>query len=90
MRIKSLLAAASVLAATPALADTTLIHAGSVVTDAAGEASGPSTITVTDGRIVSIAEGIQPPPAGVEGVDLTDKTVLEQVDWVMVRGRVIE
>ena len=76
MRIKSLLAAASVLVAAPALADTTIIHAGSVVTDAATEPSGPATITVTDGRIVSIAEGIQPPPAGVEVVDLTDKTVL--------------
>ena len=76
MRIKSLLAAASVLAATPALADTTLIHAGSVVTDAASEPSGPATITVTDGRIVSIEDGFQPTPEGATMVHLPDKTVL--------------
>ena len=74
--LSALLASIAMVAPAVGHADTTLIHAGSVVTDAAGEASGPSTITVTDGRIVSIAEGIQPPPAGVEVVDLTDKTVL--------------
>ena len=76
MRIKSLLAAASVLVAAPALADTTIIHAGSVVTDAATEPSGPATITVTDGRIVSIEDGFQPTPEGATMVHLPDKTVL--------------
>ena len=78
MKIKALLALAAALAATPAMAqtpDTIVIHAGSVVADAAGEASGPATITVTDGRIVSIAEGIQPAPAGTQVVDLSGKTV---------------
>ncbi|WP_374408174.1 amidohydrolase family protein [Pelagerythrobacter sp.] len=75
MRTKALLALAAAIVSTPALADTTVIHAGSVIADAAGEASGPATITVTDGRIVSIAEGIQPAPAGAELVDLVDKTV---------------
>ena len=76
MKIKALLAAAGVLVATPALAETVVIHAGAVVTDAASQPRGPSTITVTDGRIVSIADGIQPAPSGVEVVALTDKTVL--------------
>ena len=78
MKIKALLALAAALAATPAMAqtpDTIVIHAGSVVADAAGEASGPATITVTDGRIVSIAEGIQPATAGAQVVDLSGKTV---------------
>lgn len=78
MKIKALLAFAAALAATPAMAqtpDTIVIHAGSVVADAAGEASGPATITVTDGRIVSMAEGIQPATAGAQVVDLSGKTV---------------
>ena len=78
MKIKALLALAAALAATPAMAqtpDTIVIHAGSVVADAAGEASGPATITVTDGRIVSMAEGIQPATAGAQVVDLSGKTV---------------
>ncbi len=54
----------------------TIIHAGSVVADAHGRASGPATITVDDGRIVSIADGIQPPPAGAEVIDLTSKTLV--------------
>lgn len=76
MKFKALLAAAGALVATPALAETVVIHAGAVVTDAASEPRGPSTITVTDGRIVSIADGIQPAPAEAEVVALTDKTVL--------------
>lgn len=76
MKMKALFAAAAALVATPALAETIVIHAGSVITDAASEASGPSTITVTDGQIASIVDGIQPAPAGAEVVELTDKTVL--------------
>src|SRR5690606_12147290 len=76
MKFKALLAAAGALVATPALAETVVIHAGAVVTDADSAPRGPSTITVTDGRIVSIADGIQPAPAGAEVVALTDKTVL--------------
>ena len=62
--------------AAPALADTTVIHAGSVITDAASEPTGPATITVTDGRIVSIEDGLRDGPADAELVDLRDKTVL--------------
>lgn len=62
--------------ATSALAETTIIHAGAVLRDATASPSGPATITVTDGRIVSIADGFQPAPAGATLVELRDKTVL--------------
>lgn len=62
--------------AAPALADTTVIHAGSVIRSAGEGATGPATITVTDGRIVSIVDGIQPAQQGVEVVELRGKTVL--------------
>ncbi|MFZ9394968.1 MAG: amidohydrolase family protein [Erythrobacter sp.] len=71
-----LMVAAAALLAAPALADTTVIHAGSVIRDAAGEPSGPATITVTDGRIVSIVDGFQPTPEGATMVHLPDHTVL--------------
>lgn len=77
--IKNLLAAAACIAAgfsTPALADTTVIHAGAVVRDADTPLQGPSTITVTDGKIVSIEEGLRPAPDGARLVDLSAKTVL--------------
>ncbi|MFN5783935.1 MAG: amidohydrolase family protein, partial [Novosphingobium sp.] len=60
----------------PALAETVVIRAGSVLTDAASEPSGPATITVTDGRIVSVAPGSPPAPVGAREVDLSGKTVL--------------
>ena len=77
--LKKLIAGAvAALIALPglALAQTTVIHAGSVIRDAAGNPSGPATITVTDGRIVSIVDGLQPAPAGAELVDLSQRTVM--------------
>ena len=62
------------LAAAPALAETVAIRAGSVIADASGEASGPATVLVEDGRIVSITPG-HTVPADRE-IDLRDKTVL--------------
>ncbi|MFM7376739.1 MAG: amidohydrolase family protein [Erythrobacter sp.] len=50
-------AALVALAATPALAETVAIRAGSVIADASGEASGPATIIVEDGKILSITPG---------------------------------
>ena len=80
MRLSKLLAhgcaALSLALAAPAFADTTVIHAGHIVRDAGASYDGPATITVTDGRIVSIADGIQPAPAGAKTIDLGDKTVL--------------
>ncbi|MEE1878081.1 metal-dependent hydrolase family protein [Altererythrobacter litoralis] len=77
MRVFSgLMVATAALMSSPAMADTTIIHAGSVITDAAGQPSGPATITVTDGRIVSIVDGFQPTPEGATMVHLPDHTVL--------------
>jgi imidazolonepropionase-like amidohydrolase len=71
-----LLACLSLLAAAPAAAETVVVHAGRLITDASKPASGPSTITVTDGRITAVAAGLTPPPAGARLVDLSGKTVL--------------
>ncbi|MEA3008884.1 MAG: hypothetical protein QOJ91_576 [Sphingomonadales bacterium] len=64
------------LGAAPAAAETLVVHAGHLITDASKPAAGPSTITITDGRIISIAAGLTPAPAGARLVDLSDKTVL--------------
>ena len=69
-------AALALAAATPAWADTVVIHAGQVLKDAASSPGGPATITVTDGRIVSIVDGFQPVPEGATMVHLPDHTVL--------------
>ena len=73
--ILSALLAATTLAA-PALAETLVIQAGRVITDAAQPASGSSTITVTDGKIVSITSGYVDAPTGARLINLRDKTVL--------------
>ena len=74
---KVLIALAGLLASTsPAVAETMVIRAGAVLRDAASEPSGPATITVTDGKIVSIEPGSPPAPAGAREVDLSGKTVL--------------
>ncbi|MCB2083545.1 MAG: amidohydrolase family protein [Sphingomonadaceae bacterium] len=64
------------MAASSALAETTIIYAGSVVADAASDPTGPATITVTDGRIISIVPGKQPFDDADRVVDLGTKTVL--------------
>jgi len=64
------------MCAAPALADTTVIHAGALVVDAESQPRGPSTITVTDGKIVSVADGFTAAPAQAVTVDLKDKTVV--------------
>ena len=81
MRLKSVLAAAAaaigLASASPAMAqETTVIHAGSVLADAESGPSGPATITVTDGRIVSIVPGFAEVPACATMVHLPDHTVL--------------
>jgi len=63
--------------AMPASAETVLVLAGHVITDAARPARGPSTITVTDGRITAIDDGLARTfAAGVRVIDLSTKTVL--------------
>ena len=73
MKFAAVLALAGALLATPALADTTIIHAEGVVVDADTPPRGRSTVTVTDGRIVSIDDGFTAAPEGAAVVDLTGK-----------------
>ena len=74
---KFVIAVAGLLASTsPALAETVVIRAGSVLRDAASEPTGPATITVTDGKIVSVVPGSPAAPAGAREVDLSGKTVV--------------
>jgi len=75
-RLLSLLGLAALALSAPAAADTVVVHAGHLIADASRPASGPSTITITDGRIVGIAPGLNPPPPGARVVDLSTKTVL--------------
>ena len=69
---KAIAAAAMIVAAPLAAQDMTVIHAGVVVTDVDSAPRGPSTITIADGRIVSIEDGHR----GRADIDLADKTVL--------------
>jgi imidazolonepropionase-like amidohydrolase len=57
------------------VAETVAIRAGSVIADAASEPSGPATILVTDGKVVSITPGHGAVSADRE-IDLSAKTVL--------------
>jgi imidazolonepropionase-like amidohydrolase len=59
-----------------AAAETLVVHAGRLIADAFKPAVGPSTITIVDGRISSVAPGLAPPPAGARLIDLSSKTVL--------------
>ena len=61
--------------AAPVAAETVAIRAGSVIADAASEPSGPATILVTDGKVVSITPGHGAVSADRE-IDLSAKTVL--------------
>ena len=70
------LAAQDAPAAQAASPGMTYIHAGMLIRDAGGTAGGPATIVVTDGRIVRVNDGLTPPVAGAQLVDLSDKTVL--------------
>lgn len=69
-------AAACALLGSTAIAKTTVIYAGRVITDASRPAEGPLTVTVTDDRITSITPGRTAAPADAEVVDLGDKTLL--------------
>jgi imidazolonepropionase-like amidohydrolase len=59
----------------PAWAETIAIRAGSVITDAASQPSGPATILIRDGKIVAITQGTGEVAAD-RVIDLSDKTVL--------------
>jgi len=74
--LKALIGTALALVlATPALAETVVIRAGSVLRDADRRPSGPATITVHDGKIVSIADGNAPAPADARVNDLSNQAM---------------
>jgi imidazolonepropionase-like amidohydrolase len=70
------LAAILLASATSVNAQTLVIHAGRLLDQPGKAPRGPATIIVTDGRIVSVADGHQPGPAGARTIDLSDKFVL--------------
>jgi imidazolonepropionase-like amidohydrolase len=89
MRIRLLfLTLLGLLLGSPAMADTVVggriqpagtiivVHAGRLITDASKPETGPATITISDGKIVSVAQGLNPPPPGAVFIDLSTKTVL--------------
>lgn len=76
MKLRILLAMVGVMTATSALAESTVIHAGSVLVDADSNPTGPATILIEDGRIVEVQEGHLPGAVGATVIDLSDKTVL--------------
>ena len=54
-----------------------VVHAGRLIADPSQPAAqGPSTITIVDGRIQSVAAGLIPAPAGARLIDLSTRTVL--------------
>jgi imidazolonepropionase-like amidohydrolase len=76
-----LLAAAAATAQPPApgpapSGPVTVIHAGRLLDRPGRPPRGPSTIIVQGGRIVSVRDGLQPPPAGAALVDLSTRFVL--------------
>jgi imidazolonepropionase-like amidohydrolase len=74
--MRLLLALLSLFLAAPVAAETVVVHAGHLITDASRPAAGPSTITIVDGRITAVAAGLNPPASGARLIDLSDKTVL--------------
>ena len=85
------LATVGLLFASPAMAATQVILVGNLIPDAGTGATGPATITVTDGRITNIAKGYDRADraADITVIDLSTKTVLPDPLWAggAVRGR---
>ena len=71
-----LIIAAVLAAAVPVSAETIVIRAGHLVTDAALPPRGPSTIVVTDGTIAAIGPADMAVPDGARVVDLSTRTVM--------------
>ncbi len=72
---KLIITAVALLAAGTANAETYAIQAGRLIVDAAKPALGPSTVIVTDGRIIAIQPGATA-PAGATVVDQRGRTVM--------------
>lgn len=68
--------AIAIAAAFPAAAETVLIHAGKVLDRPGNQPRGATTITVTDGKIVSLENGFKRAGGDVRVIDLKDSYVL--------------
>jgi imidazolonepropionase-like amidohydrolase len=69
-------AAAAAQPGPPPLTGVTYIHAGRLLDRPGRPPRGPSTIMVAGGRIIDVADGLVPPPAGASLVDLSTRFVL--------------
>lgn len=79
MRILSKIAfvlATSALPFAPAFAETNIIYAGKVVTEAGKPTLGPSSVIVTDGKIISVSPGRTAAPQGAIVIDLGTATLV--------------
>ena len=74
----ALFATASLMLASPAIAETKIILAGNAILDPAKGMAGPTVIIVTDGRITDVMPGSAPPDfaEGTEIITLGDKVVI--------------
>lgn len=72
---KFLLAAAALIAAPSAHAETFAIQAGRLIVDASKPARGPSTVIVENGRIARIEDGATA-PAGATVIDQRSRTIM--------------
>ena len=70
------IAALAVAAALPSAAETVIIHAGKVLDVPGNAPRGATTITVTDGKIVSLENGFKAAGRNVRVIDLKDRYVL--------------
>ncbi|MBX7527658.1 metal-dependent hydrolase family protein [Qipengyuania vesicularis] len=75
-KLTAMIAGCLLAGAAPVLAETTVIHADGVILDAGSQPMGRATVTVTDGRIVSIEEGWSAVPEGAEMIHLEGKTLV--------------
>lgn len=73
---KGIAALTALMLAGAAAAEPVVIHAGRLIDVPGEDVRGPSTITVDEGRIISVVDGLQAAPAGARLIDLSDKTVL--------------
>ncbi|HEX6374732.1 MAG TPA: amidohydrolase family protein [Allosphingosinicella sp.] len=71
-----LAAAAAAQPGPPPLTGVTYVHAGRLLDRPGRPPRGPSTIMVAGGRIIDVADGLVPPPAGAALIDLKDRFVL--------------
>lgn len=76
MPIRTVTAALALCCAMPAAAETVAIQAGALVTDAQAPVRGPSTVIVTDDRIVRVEDGFTAGPAGARVIDMRAKTLV--------------